>query len=243
MAKKPRQGRAAKPGKVKHLLHRDGRYYARVVVPNELRPQLAGKTEFRTPLGADRTIALRQLPKALAGFQDHLDLARGQLSNLPANKTPAATALSLTHDEIAYIHYRHRLVLDEQLRNDNPRYAQTDIDDGRVAELRSGIGSALDDEELERAIGDVLDFYAARGWTSVKKHTTEWRKLARKLCEAELEAMARSVERDKGDYSGLPEARSWANAAPQDETRSERVSILRLFADYTASKQLLGKCN
>lgn len=40
-------------GGVLHLLNRDGRYFARLVVPKELRPYMDGKTELRTALGPD----------------------------------------------------------------------------------------------------------------------------------------------------------------------------------------------
>ena len=48
-------------GKVRHLLNRDGRYFARLVIPKELRPYLDGKTELRTPLGPDYRTALKKL--------------------------------------------------------------------------------------------------------------------------------------------------------------------------------------
>lgn len=38
---------------------RQGRYYARLVVPAELRP-IIGKRELLEPLGADRSLALRK---------------------------------------------------------------------------------------------------------------------------------------------------------------------------------------
>jgi hypothetical protein len=36
-------------GKTTHLLNRNGRYFARLVVPKELRPFIGGKTELRSP--------------------------------------------------------------------------------------------------------------------------------------------------------------------------------------------------
>lgn len=44
--------RRAVQGKIRHLLERDGRYFARLVVPKALRP-FAGKCERRKPLGAE----------------------------------------------------------------------------------------------------------------------------------------------------------------------------------------------
>ncbi len=39
-------------GQIRNFLERDGRYYALLVVPRDLRPYLK-KTELRMPLGAD----------------------------------------------------------------------------------------------------------------------------------------------------------------------------------------------
>ena len=48
-------------GRVRHLLERAGRYHARIVVPERLRPILK-KVELSAALGADRREALRKLP-------------------------------------------------------------------------------------------------------------------------------------------------------------------------------------
>lgn len=55
-------------GKVRNLLNRDGRYFARLVIPKELRPFMDRKTELRTPLGPDYRAALKKLPGAVACF-------------------------------------------------------------------------------------------------------------------------------------------------------------------------------
>jgi hypothetical protein len=61
-------------GKVRNLLNRDGRYFARLVIPKELRPFMDGKTELRTALGPDRREALRKLPGAVAELQHRIAL-------------------------------------------------------------------------------------------------------------------------------------------------------------------------
>lgn len=50
-------------GKDRYLQERNGRFYARLVIPEGLRPYLDNKTELRTPLGADRRAAVTQLRK------------------------------------------------------------------------------------------------------------------------------------------------------------------------------------
>nr|WP_325250377.1 DUF6538 domain-containing protein [Amylibacter sp.] len=55
-------------GKIRHLVNRNGRYHARLVVPNELRG-IIGKTELRMPLGGDRREALKRHPEAVTQLQ------------------------------------------------------------------------------------------------------------------------------------------------------------------------------
>jgi hypothetical protein len=62
-------------GEIGRLINRNGRYFARLVVPADLRSQI-GKSELRAGLGADRRTALRKLPLAAAGLQDVIADAR-----------------------------------------------------------------------------------------------------------------------------------------------------------------------
>ena len=55
-----------------HLLNRNGRYWARLSVPEALRPIIM-KRELLEPLGPDRTQALRKLPGAVGRMQDVLN--------------------------------------------------------------------------------------------------------------------------------------------------------------------------
>jgi hypothetical protein len=56
---------AALAGKTRYLIERSGRFHARIVVPKRLQP-LIHKTELSRPLGSDRRLALRALPRAAA---------------------------------------------------------------------------------------------------------------------------------------------------------------------------------
>ena len=55
-------------GKVRHMLNRDSRYFARLVIPKGLRPFMDGKSELRTALGADYGQALKLLPGTVAAL-------------------------------------------------------------------------------------------------------------------------------------------------------------------------------
>lgn len=59
-------------GNPKYLLNRDGRYFARVVIPKDLRQFLENKTELRT--------ALAGLHTAVAGLQAQIAVAERRVA-------------------------------------------------------------------------------------------------------------------------------------------------------------------
>ena len=61
-------------GKVRHLLNRQGRYFARLVIPKDIRHFMGEKTELCTALGADYRTALKLLPGAVANLQHEIAL-------------------------------------------------------------------------------------------------------------------------------------------------------------------------
>ena len=99
-------------GKIKNLLNRNGRYFARLVVPKDLRGIIDG-AERRTALGADYREAVKKLPGAIAMIQHEFALAeRKAMQGRPTN-TPARYPLA--PDQIAHSHYMQRLALDLSL--------------------------------------------------------------------------------------------------------------------------------
>ncbi len=213
-------------GKVRHLLNRDGRYYARLVIPDNLRQFLDGKTELRTPLGADRRTALAKLPSAVAALQHKIALAE-QRSGRPVE----LGRYPLSEAQIALRHYSERLAFDEAARNAGHQWSNVGVDDYSIALLKDGIAGNLRDDELEILVGSRIERYRRLGNTTVEKGTPNWRTLARGLCVAELEAMGRVIERDEGDYTGKPEHPLLANAKPIEEEKPP-VSIKGLFKLY-----------
>ncbi|MDQ0421101.1 integrase [Peteryoungia aggregata LMG 23059] len=206
-------------GKDKYLLNRDGRYFARVVIPKELRPFLNDKTELRTPLGPDRRTAQARLHTAVAELQAKIGIAERQAQ---AARGEAATSgrYPLPADQIALRHYLARLAFDDSARNDH-RYANVGIDDRLVSMLREGLAGKLTDDVLETLIGEQIERFRLLGNTTAIKGTDEWRVLARALCMAELEALARAAERDEGDFSGKPESPLLVKALEQEEAKAE----------------------
>ncbi|WP_186766689.1 tyrosine-type recombinase/integrase [Puniceibacterium confluentis] len=226
-------------GKIKYLLYRDGRYFARLVIPVKLRPYFDGRTELRQALGADRRSATRMHPVALAELMHQIALAERKLAEVSgAQVTPGRYPLSL--GQIAMRSYQARLRQDEDARNFSPDYAGVGIDDGYAAKLRDGIAGKLRDKDLEALVGHRITHFQLLGNTTAAYGSTEWRDLARAICISEYEALARVFERDDGDFSGQPEHPLLRNAEPE-ELPLPPVSLRGLFADYIASRNQLGR--
>ena len=75
-------------GKVRYLVQRGDGFWARIVVPQRLRPIL-GTTELREPLGPLRSVAERNLHAAVARFHARLAQAERQLT-IQTRAIPAA---------------------------------------------------------------------------------------------------------------------------------------------------------
>ena len=190
-------------GKVSHLVNRKGRHHARLVVPKDLRG-IVGRTELRSPLGGDYREALKLLPGAVAQLQHQIAQAERQAGAGQAQATPARYPLA--PDQIAYSHYMQRLAFDDEIRN-SPSFAgfgRIGIDDLLVKRLRDAIAGHANDAELGALVGAQIERFRAAGNLDAEPGSTEWREIARALCHAELEALARAAERDEGDFGGPP---------------------------------------
>ncbi|MEH6521100.1 DUF6538 domain-containing protein [Sulfitobacter sp.] len=219
-------------GKIRHLINRSGRYHARLVVPKDLR-QVIGKTELRTPLGADYRQALKMLPSAVAQLQHQIGEAERKLG-----QGTKPMRYPLAPDQIAHAHYIQRLAFDDELRNDR-RWPSVGIDDGYVEQLRYAIAGRADDQELEELVGSQIERFRKAGNLDAATGSAEWRTIARALCSAEYEALERVVERDEGDFSGTPTAPIIVNAQPSEKPQ-ERVSLSGLWKDYVLIRKQAG---
>lgn len=186
-------------GKIRHLLYRDGRYYARRIVPQDLRA-VVGRNEVREPLGADKRRAIEQLPLALvkinALFEHARELAARREGDAAAARVALASPMSST--ELAQAHYQERLALDTAYREAGPSWASISIDDRYVEDLRSVLAGRLSDQQVDAVLGDTLAKYRRRGNLVSMPGSLEWRQAARAVAGAEMEALERFVERDEG---------------------------------------------
>jgi len=222
-------------GMIKNFLNREGRYHARLVVPKDLRA-IIGKTELRTPLGGDYREAVKLLPGEVALLQHKIALAERQAGQ-GQPQAPIAR-YPLAPDQIAHSHYMRRLAFDDELRND-PRYASVGIDDVLVHRLLEVIAGRFNDAELCALVGAQIERFRKAGNVSAKPGSDEWRIIARALCSAEFEALARAAERDEGDFSGTPTTPLIVNAQPPEEPQ-QRVNLTNLWADYVSGRVQAG---
>ena len=223
----------------KHLLNRDGRYFARFVIPTKLRRFLDNKTELREALGPDRRTALAKLHPAVAALQHKIAVAEREWQ-IATGVAIEPGRYPLPADQIAVRDYNARLASDLVYRNAGPTWASIGIDDLRVKLLRDGLAGRLNDDTLETLIGERVDRYRRLGNTTAVKGTDEWRKVARALCMSELEFLERAFERDEGDFTGKPENPILAAAeAVQDE--APPVMMRDLFNRYVVELKANGK--
>jgi integrase len=232
-------------GKIRYLLYVDGRYYARRVVPAELR-KILGKRELQEPLGADRRKAIEQLPIALVRINAKFDHARAVMAagEERQNEERVAKSAPLPPAELAALHYQDRTALDLAYRQAGPSWASIGIDDAYVRDLRLTLAGRLSSAEIDRVIGDVLERYRRRGNLVATPGSAEWREIAQVVAGAELEALERSVERDEGADPATQ--RHPPHLVPRAEVDStfepkEHVSLRGLLEDHLRALEREGR--
>lgn len=224
--------------KVRYLLERDGRFFARIVIPKALRPYLENKTELRKPLGADYREATRKIHSAVAEMQ--FALRQAEIKAADAGRTVTTSApYALSIEQMALRHYTRRLEQDTEARHSSSLYASMGVDDRFAQELKHAFTGKASNQQLLDLAGLSIDFFRSRGNTAVEYGTPEWRQLAIALCAAEYEVLSRIAERDEGDFAGEPSHPALTRAEPIAAER-QPVSLTGLFDDYITSRKLLG---
>jgi integrase len=226
----------AMAGKIKNFVDRNGRYFARLVVPKDLRG-IIGKSELRTAMGGDYREAVKRLPGAVALLQLEIGQAERKAGQGQPRKTPARYPLA--PDQIAHSHYMQQLARDEELRA-YWFYATFGYpDESKVEGLERAKAGSATNAELVELVGKQVERFRAAGNLDAEIGSPEWREIARALCVAEFEAMERSLERNEGDYTGMPVSPILLNAQPPDEPR-KRVSLSRLWDEYVSARKQAG---
>lgn len=221
-------------GRTRYLKEKDGRFYARIAVPSEMKSAI-GKSELVTALGGDRRAAMRLLPEAVAALQKQLDAERppgAVMTSVPAAKR------KLTIEQLAVLSYKDRLQQDTMLREASSAWARVPVDTDHAALLREGMAGRLSDNVLNDVVGNRIAGLKAQGKTDVRPGTSDWRRLAIALCVSEYEALERIVERDEGKFDAKP---SHPILTSLDEAETAvPVDLMELWDQYVAKRQREG---
>jgi hypothetical protein len=222
--------------KVRYLIHRDGRYHARIVVPASLR-KWVGKVELSAALGPDRKTAIRELPKVVARFQDEIAAAaRRALPKAPPTH-PAALKSTWNPVEAARQHYLDANAFDAELRDSTHLYARHGfIDEEYVSILKTIAAGSASDSEILGTLRVVL-----RKFNATDPTQPEWRQLTRKLAQSELAALDVSALRDDGEEDPPMPAFLDVKAVLNGQGAGKPVSIRDIFKGYREELQLIGK--
>lgn len=158
--------------KLRHWKEKDGRYWARISIPEDLRPLFQNKTQLTEALGGDRKAAIDKHPAAVARLKSQLAMARHALSSAlsqfqghgPSTQPPTtATAepkVSLTPErlqQIAWDHHTSMLQDDAEKRASMP--TQQEIEEElNKAHARIEAGGADVTKSVSAAFNTFLDY-------------------------------------------------------------------------------------
>lgn len=211
--------------KVRNLLPRNGRYYARLTVPVSLRP-IVGKRELTEPLGADRTMAIRLLPSAIHRMHMELDQARDRAA--AASPPTPSKRRTMNVRQLALAHYNAEMDHDTLLRSLPGAYDPQGAALFRTKLVyilkRAASGGAADDD-LRGLIQDCLNAFEAEGAQVPPPGSDEWRGLARTLAGVRAEALENMFRRDRGEAEAPPKH---PMLIPASELPSTTADPLRL---------------
>jgi len=125
-------------GAQRYLLNRDGRFFARLVVPKELRG-IVGKSELRTPLGPDRRAAMKLLQTAVAAMQ--AEISRAKREAHPEQPDPRDPFTTADYGRAVWQRYTAALADDEEKRARLPTPSAIEAEQAMVVQRfqRDGI--------------------------------------------------------------------------------------------------------
>ncbi|RLL64302.1 site-specific integrase [Paenirhodobacter hankyongi] len=216
--------------RISHLIRRGAAYSARIRVPLDL-VQIIGKRELVKALGTnDEAEAKRRLYPVISEWQRGFDDLRSRRSLVPADREhavwdhytatmerdeaeranlPGETEIEQARSELIGRAQRGEIasadplvILDASLDLKAKQEASAVASEARkvkVADMRRQLAQG------ETAlIAHEVDAYLDENRLLVERGTPDWISLARHMMRAEIEALDRAIERDRGDYSGQP---------------------------------------
>ncbi|RUY31687.1 site-specific integrase [Mesorhizobium sp. M7A.F.Ca.US.001.04.1.1] len=216
-----------------------GVYYAQIAVPVELQPIVGAKMKERSLRTKDPREAKRLMMPVIAEWNAMFDDIRARRALTEADKADAV-----------WKHYTGTLDRDEQARRLMPTAASleavADQFDKAVAAYRPTADAfarraKLDALRKHLAAGETalinheVDAYAADNGLVIDPASSDRGDIARQMIRAEIEGLERTLERDRGDYSGTPRDPivKPATGTSREQAKSGET-IMELFEQYAA---------
>ena len=166
---------------------------------------MLGKKQIWAPVHAtSRATAIRKLPAVVAAMQSEIDAARAETKAGRLQASPPRRGRSLSPRQLAVAHYDGQMAFDTELRNGDDRFSHGFVDMDYIAALRSVVTGAASNQDMLNTIGGFVSKYERSGNFNAEFGTPAWREAVRALAVAELESLARTAERDDGDFDGAP---------------------------------------
>lgn len=231
--------------RISYLTKRGSVYYARMDVPGDLVPILKTQTRKLSLKTKDEAEAKRRLWPTIAGWQREFDDLRARRALVSADREHAVWdhyTMVLERDDVERDNRPGTTDIEQltadllgraergEIRGIDPlaildatlelQMAQkagelsAKFREGKLAELRKHLAQG------ETAlIAHEVDEFLRRHRLFVERSTPDWISLARHMMRAEIEALEHTLERDQGDYAGLP--RDSLVKPPSQARRSE----------------------
>ncbi len=214
----------------RHLIVKSGRFYARLRVPDAVRPFL-GKREFITPLGPDRKTALDALPAAVAAMKAEIAAAERQLAKPRPDYRPALSPRrQMAPAEIAHDHLTRQLAFDSAIRDTGHEAITLGFpDEDYVRQLRELVAGRIIDP-LPGPIAAALDNARERGNLTNEPATI------RLLARSELLVLETGMHRDEGEPD--PAIPAELIPAPREATPAQHARIIGRDSTKTLSELL-----
>lgn len=219
--------------RISHLTRRGSAYSARIRVPLDL-IEIIGKKELVKALGTnDEAEAKRRLYPVIADWQREFDDMRARRALVPADRDHAVWdyyTATLDRDDKE----RESLPTDAEIDADRAElFAKVERGEVRGIDPLSIFDATLDVQVKQQAgeiaaearkvklaelrkhlskgetalVAHAVDDYLRQNRLLVERGTPDWISLARHLMRAEIEALERTLERDRGDFSVSPPTR------------------------------------
>lgn len=245
--------------RVSFLLRRGASYYARVRVPVDL-VEIVGKNELVKALGTkDETEAKRKMWPLVEEWNRQFDDIRSRRNITPDDKAAAVWqhyATVLQRDDQtrrdmptpADIEVEKTKIIDRANAGEIPNTDPLTVFDATL-DLEVMKNARQFDEQTRRTKLDALQKHLVTGETALIAHevdayadaskllmdatSPDWKDTAHQMIRAEIEGLKRTLERDKGDYSGIPSDPIVKPATGRArETAAPGETIMELFENY-----------